>query len=624
MKQHRLNMLSLAALATVGAASTAMAGGIVATGGQTQVSTPGNTPVVNIAGANAAGISRNAFSSFDVDKNGVVFNNLTAAGVSQLAGQLAANANLNGTAAKVIVADVNSATASKLNGAMEVAGAPAHLLIANAAGISVNGATTINAPVLSLAAASFNPTAANPLSLTVDTSRATPATIAIDGAGLDVGAGQVNLLSRATLVNAAVKGWKINSQNGTQFDGDANGNFTGKLSAEAPNAPTVALDVSELGGMYANKIVLEGSEHGLGVNNAGVIAAGHGGLAVQMFGNADLNRTTKGMITSTGASYTVDAASMAETLDMWRPTQYRGLDEAQIFQLQKQELAVAAEQANARNFHPSSDDALLSNPEKIALVNDVYAQAQLAKARMDPSTDPDEIARNAAEAAQRAEIERQNAEHAAQIAADEKAAADIAKADADRQAAADVAAAADRAAREAEAKARWDAEQAAMAGGDTPVPPVNPVDPQQADSGNQPQPPVVDNGVMKSPAQIAYEAEQAAAREAMMAASKAQYEAQQAAASAQAAAAQQQAAAQRAEFDRQNAEYAAKVAAQQQMQEQIASADAQRSADADAAFQAELAARYADAKAQYDAKQAQQVSYAPQAQPVMIQTRYTY
>ncbi|MFM0595710.1 filamentous hemagglutinin N-terminal domain-containing protein [Paraburkholderia dilworthii] len=561
MKQYRLHMISVAALAALGATGSAMAGGIVATGGQTQVSTPGNTPIVNIAGANAAGISRNTFSNFDVDKNGVVFNNLTAAGVSQLAGQLAANANLNGTAAKVIVADVNSVQASQLNGAMEVAGAPAHLMIANAAGISVNGATTINAPVLTLAAANFNPTAASPLGVMVDTNRATPSAIEINGAGLDVGAGQLNLLSRATIVNAAVKGWSINSQNGTQFDGDANGNFTGKLTSNAAGAkPAVALDVSALGGMYANKIVLEGSEHGLGVNNAGVIQAGNGGYAVQMYG-ADIQGQPGGILASQGSSYTVRAADMAATPDMWRPEQYRGLDEAQIFQLEKQEFKAAADKSNAYNQRFAEDPAKLSDSDKIAQVGGLYEQIQLMRAQQNPDTDPDVIARKAADAAQQAEIARQNAARAAEQAAEQQAAAQAAQQEAQLEAAREADYQAMIAARQAEAKARWEADQAAQ--------------------------------------------------------------------SANTADAQQQAAAQQAAFEQQKAADIARQQAEQQVAAQIAQQDAQREAAREADYQAMIAARLAEAKARWEAENAQsaaqatqQISYAPQAQPVTLTARY--
>ncbi|ASL44587.1 tRNA nuclease CdiA-2 [Burkholderia sp. AD24] len=550
MKQYRLHMISVAALAALGTAGSAMAGGIVATGGQTQVSTLGNTPIVNIAGANAAGISRNTFSNFDVDRNGVVFNNLTAAGVSQLAGQLAANANLNGTAAKVIVADVNSAQASQLNGAMEVAGAPAHLMIANAAGISVNGATTINAPVLTLAAANFNPTPASPLGVMVDTNRATPATIEINGAGLDVGAGQLNLLSRATIVNAGVKGWSINSQNGTQFDGDADGNFTGKLTSNVAGAkPAVALDVSALGGMYANKIVLEGSEHGLGVNNAGVIAAGRGGLALQMYG-ADLKMSGAGMFGSDGVSTVVRSAEMFATPDELRPVQYRGLDEAQIFSLKKQEALAAVEKANAYNHYSPADAEHLDDSRKIALVNDVASRADKMRSQIFvPDTAAEQAARDAEQRAQADEL----AAREARAQAEHKAWEEAQQAEQQRQEQ-----------QRAERQARMEADQKARA-------------------------------------------EAQAARDAQAEIDRKAWEAQQLA--------QQQADAQRREAER--AAFDAQIARERKAADE---AQAARQAQAEADAQ-----RQAAAKAAYDATMvAQQVSYAPQAEPLNVRVRYVY
>lgn len=662
MKQYRLHMISVAALAALGATGSAMAGGIVATGGQTQVSTPGNTPIVDIAAANAAGISRNTFSSFDVDKNGVVFNNLTAAGVSQLAGQLAANANLNGTAAKVIVADVNSATASKLNGAMEVAGAPAHLMIANAAGISVNGATTINAPVLTLAAANFNPTAASPLGVMVDTNRATPATIEINGAGLDVGAGQVNLLSRATIVNAAVKGWTINSQNGTQFDGDADGNFTGKLTDNAAGVkPAVALDVSALGGMYANKIVLEGSEHGLGVNNAGLIQAGNGGIAVQMYG-ADLNMRGVSSFGSDGVSTIVRSADMFDTPDALRPAQYRGLDEAQIFALEKREMADLADKSNARRGYSPANDATMSDGQKIAMVADVAAQAQqqLADIRNHAAQDPNSGAGTGGDTgadsgsgtdadagkAQRDADER--AAREAQIEADRKAAEDAYQADlarkAQEQAARDAQMETDRQAWEAEQQRKADEKAAAQAQAEVAY------QAWLADQQHQAEEQAAREKADREAQQAAQQAEQE-----RLAQAQAAREAQLAVDATAAAAAQQRVAEERAahqtqmdaaskalqdEQQKQAQEHAARQATMNSYEAWLADQQAMadgvekvRQLDAlyRAAYSVVLDDRnaaatgiFTDVRASQVVQAAQQVNYAPQAQPVMVSAHYGY
>ncbi|MBU64662.1 MAG: hypothetical protein CL858_04225 [Cupriavidus sp.] len=565
MSEFRLRIISSAALAVFAAASAHAAPGIVPSGSQTQVGNAGNTPVINIAGANARGISHNTFSQFNVDQNGVVFNNLTAAGASQLAGQLAANANLGGKAAKVIVADVSSSKASELNGAMEVAGAPAHLVIANAAGISCNGCNTINAPVVTLAAARYTPTADGALAFTVDTSRAQPATISIDGEGMNVGTAQLNLLSRATLINAAVKGWDIHSLNGTEFEADSDGNFQSKLTYDAAGTkPTVALDVSELGGMYANKILLEGSEYGLGVNNAGTIWAGDGGLGVEMFG-AEL--TGQGISHSEGAGYDV------------RTEHYKGqADEAQLYERIRHDMRANAEASHrAKGWSPEAEARLTDNAKQRKL----DALVEQATYRPHIETAEERAAREADEAAKRAQAD---AEHEA-----EKAAA-IARAEAEAQARAEQEAA-DRAAwearAEAEARARAEREAAERAAREA-----------QAEAAAK-------------AAQEQAAADEAAWRE-RQAREQAEYEAQMAAEKARAEAeaqARAQADAERkaewAEYNAQKqAEYEAQKAAEQAARQAQIDAEAQARAQADAERAAYWAEENARKQAEYQAQQA--------------------
>ena len=66
-------------------------------GNQPTVTTPvpGKAPVVNIVTPGKGGVSHNVWTDFNVGKPGLVMNNATQAGQSQLlGGQLGANANL--------------------------------------------------------------------------------------------------------------------------------------------------------------------------------------------------------------------------------------------------------------------------------------------------------------------------------------------------------------------------------------------------------------------------------------------------------------------------------------------------------------------------------------------------
>jgi hypothetical protein len=76
--------------------------------------------------------------------------------------------------------------------------------------------------------------------------------------------------------------------------------------------PDFALDVAQLGGMYAGKITLIGTEAGLGVRNAGVIGASAGNVVVQS--NGWLRNT--GSIQASGAGGSPADVQLAVTGDV--------------------------------------------------------------------------------------------------------------------------------------------------------------------------------------------------------------------------------------------------------------------------------------------------------------------
>lgn len=128
---------------------------IVTTGG-TSVRNQNGVDIVNIVAPNSQGLSHNKYTQYNVGKQGAVLNNAVQSGQSQLAGQLGANSNLNGSAAKVILNEVISQNPSLLLGKQEVFGVVADYVLANPNGITCNGCGFINTPRASLVVGSAN------------------------------------------------------------------------------------------------------------------------------------------------------------------------------------------------------------------------------------------------------------------------------------------------------------------------------------------------------------------------------------------------------------------------------------------------------------------------------------
>ncbi|MBT0722839.1 hypothetical protein HGT70_16440, partial [Rosenbergiella collisarenosi] len=97
------------------------------------------------------------------------------------------------------------------------------------------------------------------------------------------------LLARAVKINAAVHAKALTITVGANKIDARNGEVHAQ-SARDGERPQFAVDVSQLGGMYANKIVLRGTEAGVGVRNAGTLGAAAGEVVI----------TTAGTLTNSG------------------------------------------------------------------------------------------------------------------------------------------------------------------------------------------------------------------------------------------------------------------------------------------------------------------------------------
>ena len=223
---------------------------------------PNGTPLVNIQTPSAEGVSRNTYTQFDVKNNGVILNNSRTSTQSQLGGWVEANPWLNKNEARIILNEVNSQNPSLLNGFIEVAGQRAEVIIANPAGISVNGGGFINAHQVTLTTGQYGAHDQRLTDLAVREGK-----ILVQGQGLNtLDADYTRLLAQAVEVNSGL--WAQDLQVGIgQADYKTDASSIQAISTSDTSAikqtPQFLLDVAHLGGMYAGKIKLVGTQAGV-------------------------------------------------------------------------------------------------------------------------------------------------------------------------------------------------------------------------------------------------------------------------------------------------------------------------------------------------------------------------
>jgi filamentous hemagglutinin len=261
---------------------------------------------VNIQTPSAAGVSRNVYSQFDVTAKGAVLNNSRTDVQSQIGGWVQGNPWLAGGSARVILNEVNSANPSKLNGYLEVAGQRAELVIANPSGVNVDGGGFINASRVTITTGVPRMNGGS-----LDGYLVERGAVTINGRGMDATeADYVGILARAVQVNAGIWAKEL------RIVGGANQINAGQTSmtaqAGAGPAPTFALDVAYLGGMYAGKIMLIGTEAGVGMRNSGTVAASTGDLVLESNGwlrnSGSIQATAQGSHTQLNVAGDIDNA----------------------------------------------------------------------------------------------------------------------------------------------------------------------------------------------------------------------------------------------------------------------------------------------------------------------------
>ena len=221
--------------------------------------------LVNVAGPSAGGVSRNDYTNFNVPQNGVILNNSNQMANTKLGGYIPGNPNMMRGSANVIVNEVTSHNPTEMKGFIEVAGRKASVVVANPNGITVDGGGFINTDraVLTTGKTEYD-SKGNLNSYRVEQGR-----ISINGNGLNAkDANSLQILTEATNVNAGVWANTIETRTGKNTI-DANTLDTQKIG----DSSNIGLDVSAIGGMYANSITMKGTNTGLGVNVKGVVSS---------------------------------------------------------------------------------------------------------------------------------------------------------------------------------------------------------------------------------------------------------------------------------------------------------------------------------------------------------------
>ncbi|NEH54834.1 filamentous hemagglutinin N-terminal domain-containing protein [Rhizobium leguminosarum] len=301
---------------------------------------PNGVPLIDIVTPNSKGLSHNKYDSFNVGTPGLILNNFKGeVGNSNLGGVTPGNPNLNSSGpASVILNEVISGNRSALNGAIEVFGGRADVVIANPNGITCDGCGFINTPHATLTTGV--PDIGADGTLKGFTVNGGDVTIGTNGGNFAAGPGAVDLfdiVSRSVHVNGAVFGKDLRVTAGrNQFD-YATGNAT-PLAATS-GTPEYAIDGSALGAMQADRIKIVVTERGAGVRMRGDMAANAGELSLSADGKISVGNVSGQQGVSISSKAKVTASKVTS----------------------KAKVAVQADQGITLDTVAADDDILLSS-----------------------------------------------------------------------------------------------------------------------------------------------------------------------------------------------------------------------------------------------------------------------
>ncbi|SNV55429.1 YopT-type cysteine protease domain-containing protein [Pasteurella dagmatis] len=287
--------------------------------------------VIDIAKPNDKHISDNRFNKFNIT-NGAVFNNNkdVAEKKSLLVGYIPKNKNLeNGSEAKVILNQVTGSEISKIEGALEVLGGKADLVIANPNGLILNGVQTINSDRF-VATTSKE---INPSQMLLNVTNGT-VTIDVDGFATD-GLQYLDIIAKKIEQKEVIANKNKKSTqraNITFIAGQSEYNLTNHTLVESSKGKAssneIAITGASTGAMHGQNIKLVVTDKGAGVKHDGIILSESDVRIELNDGDLDLGNAQKS--TTVESDRTVRAKKKFEVTNSKRTTIGSEVDAKQI------------------------------------------------------------------------------------------------------------------------------------------------------------------------------------------------------------------------------------------------------------------------------------------------------
>ena len=199
--------------------------------------------------------------------------------------------------------------------------------------------------------------------------------VRIEGAGLDAASADYTaILARAVEVNAGIWARELKVVTGANDVSADTATISANPASATGGAPAYALDVAQLGGMYASKIHLVGTEAGVGVNLRGVAGATAGDVVVEASGRLQQNGTlqasgdvrvqAQGALSNEGEMYAGGALSIASGQTLSNSGQINATGALQVH-AQRLENETGAGLASSSEVQIRVDDGLINRGDVV-------------------------------------------------------------------------------------------------------------------------------------------------------------------------------------------------------------------------------------------------------------------